>query len=51
MFLLMTDVIHVEGGIDPLRDIQIIDAELLFQRPGKALKSDWDKLRKQSKDQ
>jgi len=42
------DVIHVEGGIDPLRDIQIIDAELLF-KDLESIEKRLDKLRKQSK--
>ncbi|MCH8494860.1 MAG: redox-regulated ATPase YchF [Balneolales bacterium] len=42
------DVIHVEGGIDPLRDMQIIDAELLF-KDLESIEKRVDKLKKQSK--
>lgn len=39
------DVIHVEGGIDPLRDIQIIDSELLY-KDLESIEKRVDKLRK-----
>lgn len=42
------DVIHVEGGINPSRDIQIIDAELLF-KDLESVEKRLDKLRKQAK--
>jgi len=42
------DVIHVEGGINPIRDIQIIDSELLF-KDLESVEKRLDKLRKQSK--
>ncbi|MCC5925389.1 MAG: redox-regulated ATPase YchF [Bacteroidetes bacterium] len=42
------DVIHVEGGINPARDIQIIDAELLF-KDLESIEKRLDKLRKQAK--
>ena len=42
------DVIHVEGGIDPIRDIQIIDSELLF-KDLESIEKRVDKLKKQAK--
>lgn len=39
------DVIHVEGEIDPLRDIQIIDSELLY-KDLESIEKRVDKLRK-----
>lgn len=42
------DVIHVEGGINPLRDIQIIDSELLY-KDLESIEKRVDKLKKQVK--
>ncbi len=42
------DVIHVEGGVDPVRDIQIIDSELLF-KDLESVEKRIDRLKKQSK--
>ncbi len=42
------DVIHVEGGVDPIRDISIIDSELLF-KDLESVEKRIDKLKKQSK--
>jgi GTP-binding protein YchF len=39
------DVIHVEGGIDPMRDMQIIDSELLY-KDLESIEKRVDKLRK-----
>src|SRR5262249_55232533 len=43
-----TDVVHVDGGVDPLRDIATIDTELMLADLG-ALDSSLDKVRKQVK--
>ncbi len=43
-----TDVIHVDGGVDPLRDIETIDTELMLADLG-SLEGTLDKARKQSK--
>ncbi len=42
------DVIHVEGGVDPVRDIQIIDSELLF-KDLESVERRIDRLKKQAK--
>lgn len=42
------DVIHVEGSVDPLRDIEIIDSELLF-KDLESVEKRIDKLKKQVK--
>jgi ribosome-binding ATPase len=42
------DVIHVEGEIDPIRDINIIDAELLF-KDLESIEKRLDKAKKQAK--
>lgn len=42
------DVIHVEGGVDPIRDISIIDSELLL-KDLESVEKRIDKLKKQSK--
>lgn len=42
------DVIHVEGGVDPVRDIQIIDSELLY-KDLESIEKRIDKLKKQAK--
>jgi GTP-binding protein YchF len=42
------DVIHVEGGIDPVRDMQIIDSELLY-KDLESIEKRVDKLNKQAK--
>lgn len=42
------DVIHVEGDVDPIRDIQIIDSELLY-KDLESIEKRVDKLRKQAK--
>ncbi|MEX0780413.1 MAG: redox-regulated ATPase YchF [Balneolales bacterium] len=42
------DVIHVEGNIDPLRDIQIIDSELLF-KDLESIEKREDRVKKASK--
>ena len=42
------DVIHVEGGVDPVRDIQIIESELIFKDLESVEKRE-EKLRKQAK--
>jgi GTP-binding protein YchF len=42
------DVIHVEGDVDPIRDIQIIDSELLY-KDLESIEKRVDKLRKQVK--
>lgn len=42
------DVIHVEGNVDPVRDIHIIDSELLF-KDLESVEKRIDKLKKQSK--
>jgi len=42
------DVVHVEGGIDPIRDINIIDAELLF-KDLESIEKRLDKAKKQAK--
>ena len=42
------DVIHVEGGVDPIRDIQIIESELIF-KDLETIDKRLEKLRKQSK--
>jgi ribosome-binding ATPase len=42
------DVIHVEGDVDPVRDIQIIDAELLF-KDLESVEKKADRLEKQAK--
>ncbi len=42
------DVIHVEGGVDPERDIAIIDSELLF-KDLESVEKRIDKLKKQAK--
>jgi GTP-binding protein YchF len=42
------DVIHVEGDVDPIRDIHIIDSELLF-KDLESVEKRIDRLKKQSK--
>lgn len=42
------DVVHVEGNVDPIRDIQIIDAELLF-KDLESVEKKIDRLEKQAK--
>jgi ribosome-binding ATPase len=42
------DVIHVEGSVDPIRDIQIIDTELLF-KDLESVEKKIDRLEKQAK--
>ena len=42
------DVIHVEGGIDPIRDMQIIDSELLY-KDLESIEKRVDKIKKQAK--
>jgi GTP-binding protein YchF len=42
------DVVHVDGGVDPLRDIATIDTELMLADLG-ALEGTLDRLRKQAK--
>lgn len=42
------DVIHVEGNVDPVRDIQIIESELIF-KDLESVERREEKLRKQSK--
>ncbi len=42
------DVIHVEGGVDPIRDIHIIDSELLF-KDLESVEKRIDKLKKEAK--
>lgn len=42
------DIIHVEGGIDPIRDIQIIDSELLY-KDLESVEKRLDKVKKQAK--
>lgn len=42
------DVIHVEGGIDPVRDIQIIDSELLY-KDLESIEKRLDKIKKQAR--
>lgn len=42
------DVIHVEGSVDPIRDIHIIDSELLY-KDLESVEKRIDRLRKQSK--
>ncbi|MCK5293152.1 MAG: redox-regulated ATPase YchF, partial [Arcobacteraceae bacterium] len=42
------NVVHVEGGIDPLRDIEIIEAELIYSDIGQ-LDKKIDKLKKGAK--
>ncbi|MFU8860044.1 MAG: redox-regulated ATPase YchF [Cyclonatronaceae bacterium] len=42
------DVVHVEGSVDPIRDIQIIDAELLF-KDLESVEKKIDRLEKQAK--
>ncbi len=42
------DVIHVEGGIDPIRDIQIIDSELLY-KDLESIEKRVDRLKKAAK--
>jgi hypothetical protein len=43
-----SDVVHVDGGVDPLRDIATIDLELMLADLG-SLEGTLDKARKQSK--
>jgi GTP-binding protein YchF len=42
------DVIHVEGGIDPIRDMQIIDSELLY-KDLESIEKRVDRLKKAAK--
>ena len=43
------DIIHVEGGIDPVRDIEIIDLELIL-KDEESVKQRYDKLSKRKAD-
>ena len=43
------DVIHVDGSVDPVRDIEIIDLELML-KDEETVKSVWDKARRRTND-